>query len=308
MVTSLPGMTLRILISLPSRNFCTLSLFIASSSTSSSLASAATSILARTLPLTWITISMELRTSALSSSSGHWASIIGSLLPSMAHSVWHMWGDADVKLMQQAGLYRVFIGAESGSDDVLRSANKVRFQAQHVLFDVAAKLHEAGITCTFSLIFALPGETDLDRRATLAMIREMKSRFPSTEFHSNIYTPYPGAPNFQLAVEMGVREPESLKEWAEFYPKFQRLPWLNESDHRHIQRMREYIRIGFGAHRIRRRSSLRERIVRLLEPAARARLKADLYSVPVELWFLKSAARLRARLTTVRERSHVLQS
>ena len=75
--------------------------------------------------------------------------------------------DADVKLMQQAGLYRVFIGAESGSDDVLRSANKVRFQAQHVLFDVAAKLHQAGITCTFCLIFALPGETDSDRRATL---------------------------------------------------------------------------------------------------------------------------------------------
>ena len=214
--------------------------------------------------------------------------------------------DEDVRLMQQSGLERVFIGAESGSDDVLRSANKVRFQAQRVLLAVAEKLHKAGITCSFSLIFALPGETDADRRATLAMITEIKSRFPGTEFHSNIYTPYPGAPNFRRAVEMGLREPQSLEEWAEFYPKFQRLPWLDEKDHRHIQRMREYIRIGFATKRIRRRTS-RERVVRLLAPLARARLKADLYSIPVELWFLKYAARMRAALSPARTRSHVLQ-
>ena len=75
--------------------------------------------------------------------------------------------DEDVKLMQQSGLERVFIGAESGSDDVLRSANKVRFQAQRVLLAVAQKLYEAGITCSFSLIFALPGETEADRRQRL---------------------------------------------------------------------------------------------------------------------------------------------
>src|SRR5262249_35293216 len=33
--------------------------------------------------------------------------------------------DADIRLMRQSGLSRVFIGAESGSDDVLRSVNKV---------------------------------------------------------------------------------------------------------------------------------------------------------------------------------------
>ena len=214
--------------------------------------------------------------------------------------------DEDVQLMQHSGLDRVFIGAESGSDDMLRSANKVHFQPQRVLFDVAEKLSHAGITCTFSLIFALPGETDSDRKATLSMMREIKSRFPNTEFHSNIYTPNPGAPNFQQAVGLGLREPGSLEEWAEFYPKFQRLPWLNENEHKHIQRMREYIRIAFGTKRI-RRSSSREKIVRLLGPAARARLRAGRYALPVELWLLKSAARLRAALTPTRARSHVLQ-
>src|SRR5260370_1266269 len=149
--------------------------------------------------------------------------------------------------MRHSGLTRVFIGAESGSDDVLRSVNKVRFQGTRVLHDVAAKLFRAGITCTFSLIFGLPGETEEDRRQTLEMVREIKGRFPTTEFHSNIYTPYPGAPNFRQAIEMGLQEPQTLEEWAAFYPKFQRLPWLDAPTHQRIQRIREYIRIGFGA-------------------------------------------------------------
>src|SRR5207344_140525 len=83
--------------------------------------------------------------------------------------------DEDVRLLRQSGLCRVFIGAESGSDDVLRSVNKVRFQGTKVLYDVAAKCHRADIRCTFSLIFALPDETDADQRQTLGMIREIKA-------------------------------------------------------------------------------------------------------------------------------------
>jgi anaerobic magnesium-protoporphyrin IX monomethyl ester cyclase len=63
--------------------------------------------------------------------------------------------DEDLKLMRRGGLSRVFIGAESGSDDVLRSVNKVRFQGTKVLYEVAEKCHHADIRCTFSLIFCL---------------------------------------------------------------------------------------------------------------------------------------------------------
>lgn len=216
--------------------------------------------------------------------------------------------DEDVRLMRQSGLTRVFIGAESGSDDVLRSVNKARFQGTKILHQVAEKCYRAGITCTFSLIFALPDETKADRRQTLAMIREIKSRYPTTEFHSNIYTPYPGAPNFKHAVEMGLREPESLEEWAEFYPKFQRLPWVNDKTHRQIQRMREYIRIAYGAAPVRQRSTMREAAHRLLTPIARARLHRDRYAMPVELWALKLMSRLKNALGIHNVRTHVTQS
>lgn len=214
--------------------------------------------------------------------------------------------DADVRLLRKSGLYRVFIGAESGSDDVLKSVNKVRFQGTSVLAAVAEKLYRAGITCTFSLIFGLPGETDEDRRQTLEMLAEIKAKFPTTEFHSNIYTPYPGAPNFRQAIDMGLREPQSLEEWAAFYPKFQRLPWLDGEVHREIQLMREYIRIGFGAAPIRRGSRVREAVVKALGPSARLRLRNRQYAVPMELWLLKSMSRLKSTLG-FSIRTHVAQ-
>ncbi len=216
--------------------------------------------------------------------------------------------EEDVRLMRKSGLTRVFIGAESGSDDVLRSVNKVRFQGTKVLHEVAEKCYRAGITCTFSLIFALPDETADDRRQTLAMIREIKTQYPTTEFHSNIYTPYPGAPNFRHAVEMGLREPDSLEQWADFYPKFQRLPWIDDKTHQQIQRMRDYIRIAYGVAPVRRRSSLREAANRVLAPIARARLNRDHYGLPVELWALKSLSRLKNALGLQTVRTHVTQS
>jgi radical SAM superfamily enzyme YgiQ (UPF0313 family) len=216
--------------------------------------------------------------------------------------------DGDVRLLRQSGLSRVFIGAESGSEDVLRSVNKVRFQGTKVLHDVAEKCHRAGIRCTFSLIFALPDETDADQRQTLAMIREIRGRFPNTEFHSNIYTPYPGAPNFKKALDMGLREPQSLEEWADFYPKFQRLPWVDEKRHTQIQRMRDFIRIGYGMDTVRRKSRLRKAANQLLGPMARARLDAHRYGLPVELWALNALSRAKNALGFHNVRTHIVQS
>jgi anaerobic magnesium-protoporphyrin IX monomethyl ester cyclase len=216
--------------------------------------------------------------------------------------------DDDAQLLRQSGLSRVFIGAESGSDEVLRSVNKVRFQGTKVLYEVAEKCHRANIRCTFSLIFALPDETDDDQRQTLSMIREIKSRFPNTEFHSNIYTPYPGAPNFRRALNMGLREPQSLEEWADFYPKFQRLPWIDEKRHAQIQRMRDYIRIAYGMDTVRRKSGLRQTANRLLAPIARARLDAHRYDIPLELWALKGLSRMKNALGFHNVRTHVVQS
>jgi hypothetical protein len=107
---------------------------------------------------------------------------------------------------------------------------------------------------------------------------------------------------------MGLREPKSLEEWADFYPKFQRLPWIDEKRHAQIQRMRDYIRIAYGMDGVRQRSILRTVANRLLAPVARARLDAHLYRVPVELWALKGLSRLKNALGFHNVRTHIAQS
>jgi radical SAM superfamily enzyme YgiQ (UPF0313 family) len=161
--------------------------------------------------------------------------------------------------MRRSGLSRVFIGAESGSDDVLKSVNKVRFQGTRILHQVAEKCFRAGITCTFSLIFALPDETEADRRQTLAMIREIKSKYPTTEFHQQHLHALSRRPEFSSRPSKWFARAAVVEQWADFYPKFQRLPWINARTHREIQRMRDYIRIAYGAAPIRQRSNMKSR-------------------------------------------------
>ena len=84
-------------------------------------------------------------------------------------------------------------------------------------------------------------------RQTLAMVDELGQRQPRRRFFTNIFSPYPGSPIFPEAVRRGVREPGSLEEWAAFYPKIQVLPWLNGAPHARIQRIRDYVRIGYSA-------------------------------------------------------------
>ena len=107
---------------------------------------------------------------------------------------------------------------------------------------------------------------------------------------------------------MGLKEPQSLEEWADFYPKFQRLPWIDEKRHAQIQRMRDYIRIAYGMDTVRRKSRLRETANRLLAPIARARLEAHRYGVPFELWALKALSRTKNALGFHNVRTHVVQS
>ena len=51
-------------------------------------------------------------------------------------------------------------------------------------------------------------------------------RFPGAEFWTNIFTPYPGSPIMRQAKELGIEVPSSLEGWADFFPRYTVLPWL----------------------------------------------------------------------------------
>jgi anaerobic magnesium-protoporphyrin IX monomethyl ester cyclase len=200
----------------------------------------------------------------------------------------------DMRLLSRAGLHQVCQGTESGSPKVLKLMNKT-FQNFDDIYEAAGRCLSAGIRPSFNIIFAFPGEGAKERRETINFIMDVCRRFPGAEFWTNIFTPYPGAPVMSRAKELGIEPPDSFEGWADFFPRYTKLPWLEGREHNRLQVTRDYLRIAFD--RIPIASDTRGPITRLAQKAlslpARWRLDHDAYSFPVELWanrILKKAA------------------
>jgi len=196
----------------------------------------------------------------------------------------------ELKLLRRAGLSQVAQGAESGSRKVLHLMNK-DFQKLETVYQAADKLSQAGIRPSFNMIFGFPGEGDAERRESIQLIMNVCRRYPGAEFWTNIFTPYPGSPVMQRAAEIGLEVPDSLEGWADYFPRYTTLPWLNGKKHRRVQTMRDYLRIAFNRIPISgdRKHPLNRRVHELISIPARWRLDHDVYALPFELW-LKNAA------------------
>jgi radical SAM superfamily enzyme YgiQ (UPF0313 family) len=199
----------------------------------------------------------------------------------------------ELKILARSGLRRVFFGLESGSEKVMRSVNK-RLDLE-TAYRTAARFREVGIQPSFNLIFGFPAEEEEDLRETLEVVGRIGRANPDAAFFTNIFSPYPGSPIWPLAVQKGVQEPQTLEEWAEFFPKIQVLPWLSGAKHARIQRLREFIRLGYGnGHMVvHRPRGFRRFLLGLIQWVARLRLRSMAIHFPVEVWALKAFRSLR---------------
>jgi anaerobic magnesium-protoporphyrin IX monomethyl ester cyclase len=191
----------------------------------------------------------------------------------------------DLKLLRRSGLHQICQGVDSASPKILKLMNK-EFQDFDSIYQSAARCLEADIRPSFNIIFAFPGEGRPERRETVDFMMDVCRKFPGAEFWTNIFTPYPGAPIMEHPEEIGLQVPTSLEGWADFFPRYTVLPWLNGRDHRRLQTMRDYLRIAFD--RVPISADTRDRITRTVQKAislpARWRLDHDFYALPVELW------------------------
>jgi radical SAM superfamily enzyme YgiQ (UPF0313 family) len=144
--------------------------------------------------------------------------------------------DDDVCLLGEAGVTHMGFGTESASERVLEWMNK-KHQRIDEMFETARKAEKAGIRVTFNLIFGYPGEEEADRIETFRVMSEIYRRHANVTFSPNIFTPYPGIPIWPQLRDLGVREPESLEEWASVELGSNHLPWLQGEDLRRLKRL-----------------------------------------------------------------------
>ena len=191
----------------------------------------------------------------------------------------------ELRLLRRAGLHQICQGVDSASPKILKLMNKT-FQDFDSIYQAAERCLEADIRPSFNIIFGYPGEGSQERRQTINFIMDVCRRFPGAEFWTNIFTPYPGSPIMQHVQELGIKVPNSLEGWADYFPRYTVLPWLNGRAHERVQVMRDYLRMAFDRIPIARLdagTAVRAFQHSLAYPA-RWRLDHDFYAFPFELW------------------------
>jgi len=193
--------------------------------------------------------------------------------------------DEDVQMLAASGVNYIGFGTESASPEVLRRMNKHHQQIPD-MFEAARKCKRAGIRVTYNLIFGYPGEEDRHRRETLKVMGEIAERFDNVSFSPNVFTPYPGIPIWPQLRSMGLREPQTLLEWAGVDLGTNTLPWLQDRSYARLQRGISYFLLDNQINRTRRLS--RSGAVRSLLQAARKplhwRIRNYSFAWPFELW------------------------
>jgi anaerobic magnesium-protoporphyrin IX monomethyl ester cyclase len=207
--------------------------------------------------------------------------------------------DEDVRLLGDSGVTHMGFGTESTSNSVLKLMNK-RHQRVDEMYETARKAAVGGIHVTFNLIFGYPGETEADRVETLGTMSDIARQFWNVSFSPNIFTPYPGIPIWGQLREMGVREPQSLEEWAELPLGRNTLPWLQGKELEKLERMLEFFLLNNQLRKATKdHPRLRAGVRRALGAPLRWRLRSNQYSFPWELWVGRKLEKIVKRRSLV---------
>jgi radical SAM superfamily enzyme YgiQ (UPF0313 family) len=132
--------------------------------------------------------------------------------------------DRTWRALARAGLRMVFLGAESGSDEVLRKMDKKLTTAQTL--EIAAKTREHGIIPEFSFVLGDPDEPELELENTLNFIRRLKVINPAMELITYFYTPTPQRRGTYGNVDALAGTPDTLEEWVT--PEW--VAWMTHED------------------------------------------------------------------------------
>ena len=207
--------------------------------------------------------------------------------------------DDEVRLLGESGVSHMGFGTESTVSAVLKLMNK-RHQRVDEMYETARKAALGGIHVTFNLIFGYPGETEPDRVETLRTMSDIARQFWNVSFSPNIFTPYPGIPIWPELRALGLREPQSLAEWADLPLGRNTLPWLRGDELSRLQRMLDFFLLN---NQLRKATKdypkLRTGLRRVLGAPLRWRLRSNQYSFPWELWIGKSFEKIVTRRSLV---------
>ncbi|MBI5150252.1 MAG: B12-binding domain-containing radical SAM protein [Candidatus Omnitrophica bacterium] len=123
--------------------------------------------------------------------------------------------DYDIDVLKRSGAYTLKFGAESGSQRILDLMQKGITLEQTLAANQRCK--KFGIIPVFGLMIGYPTETFEDINKTIELGFRLKKENPAAQLETiAVYTPLPGTPDFRLALQHGLKPPQSLEGWADW--------------------------------------------------------------------------------------------
>lgn len=203
--------------------------------------------------------------------------------------------------LRRAGCEQVAIGAESGSDELLRQiTNKTTVEETT---EAVRLLTRHGINQYLFFMVGYPDEPEGTLEKTLALVARLKAINPRLELQMNFCVPLPGSRMFEIAVAKGLfPEPRRFEDWGDLEVLHANLPHLQPAYERKVKRFLEYLLLAYPQRN--RRDSLVSQLLEhglaraLYAPvraSARWRVEHQAFGFPVEASLYQALRNWRAR-------------
>jgi radical SAM superfamily enzyme YgiQ (UPF0313 family) len=137
----------------------------------------------------------------------------------------------ELELLKKSGLDGIFVGVESASPRILKLMKKHHTNEQ--IDTIVERTKDFSFTLYFSFIFGNPTETIEDLEETHRELHRWMKINENIKFQTCIFTPYPGSPMTNLAIENGFNPPNSLEGWGNLdlmnitRDVYRYLPWFS---------------------------------------------------------------------------------
>ena len=180
--------------------------------------------------------------------------------------------DESLALARRAGLKRVMIGVEAGTDAMLKRIKKDITIAQ--VWSTADKLVRHDIGAIWNFIVGFPDEPDDAFEAALDIARRIRAMSRDFEVAIFFYRPYPGN---EIADSLALTQyqfPKTLEAWADFDYVGAAGPWVSSDKFERVERFKFYQRYAYGRHA--------HPLARPLQLVSRWRVERDFYRWPIE--------------------------
>jgi radical SAM superfamily enzyme YgiQ (UPF0313 family) len=125
--------------------------------------------------------------------------------------------------IKEGGIKTINFGAESGSLPILSHIHKDITPED--IINSAIRCKEYGFKAEYSFMIGFPTETANDREKTFEIVDRLHS-IVNPDIKLFMFTPFPGTELYYEALKKGLKEPQSLLEWAGFEYENPITPWV----------------------------------------------------------------------------------